>query len=738
MYRPRASVVVNTYNRATLLADALRGLDQLDYDNFEIIVVNGPSTDATASLLKSWADRIKVVDCNVANLAVSRNLGIAEAAGEIVSFIDDDAVPHPQWLSHLASKYADKLIGGVGGFTVNNTGTHFQCRKTLCDRFGNPHYVSNFFDERPLNRPGTPVYPSMLGTNSSFRRDVLLQIGGFDETFAYLLDETDVCLRVVDAGYKIVYEASALVFHQYASSDLRTPTRVARSVYPSAISKAYFVMRHGARESVEDAGRHLNNYRDEILKSNQLQAENGEISGEHRLSLDQDLLIGIQEGTAKAFHRSSRTRGDLIEANAKAPFLKHVAGDRLRVALVSQEFPPAGQAGIARWTSMMAAGLADRGHAVHVISRAAKEPFTRFQSGFWLHAVADDPVLGEILAGKYQIPANIAARAASVRETVAFVKTFGLDILSFPIWDLEGIDCVDDPDIATIMSLHTTYGLAKPHKKEWRMRPLFEHFAIDPMISAEARLLRTVPTILANSKAIVSDIAKSVAVEIADRVILCPHGTTDPFLGDPQRRSIRHNRSGPVKLLYAGRFEGRKGFDLASRVFEGVLRKEPGVQIDIVGDVLTEATQDWLGNIGAGRLLDHERVRFGGVVERNVLDDLYCDADIVLMPSRYESFGLVAIEAMAGGAVVVALDSGGIPEAVTNDASGILLPMDGQEVEALTARVISLIKDPALRARLSQGARRSFEEHFTIEKMIDGIESAFAQAIRNRRLVNGP
>jgi len=733
MYRPSVSVIVNTYNRADYLADALRGLDQLDYENHEIVVVNGPSEDATGDVLASWSDRVKIADCGAANLSMSRNIGIAEASGDIVAFLDDDAIPHPKWLGHLVSHYADRRVGGVGGFTVDNTGTHFQCRKTLCDRFGNAHYVPAFFDERTLNRPGSPVYPSMLGTNSSFRRETLVEIGGFDHTFAYLLDETDVCLRIVDAGFKIVYEASALVFHQFAASHIRTSTRVARTVYPSAVSKAYFVMRHGVAQSVEDAGRNLDDYRREILNANQWLAESGTITAEHRVSLDQDLLVGIREGTARASAASARKEGNLVEPAVKTAFKKYPTTERLRVALVSQDFPPDKEAGIARWTWMMATGLADRGHAVHVISRAGATPFTRFENGYWVHAVADDPVGGEILATEHRIPLNIAARAASVRTAVSFVKSFGLDVLSFPIWDIEGIGCVDDPHIGVVMSLHTSYGLAKPHKREWNMRPLFEHFAVNTVIAAERRLLETVPTLLANSEAIISDLRVANDVEFADRPVLCPHGTTDPFVGNPQRQSLRRNRPGQVRLLYVGRFEMRKGFDIAAKVFERLLRKNLDISIDIVGDDLTPATEAWLQSVGAQALVGDKRVRFRGLVDRTALDDLYCSADVVLMPSRYESFGLVAVEALAAGAPVVTSKTGGLSEVVEDDVSGFLIPLDGGEVEAFMAKTLALIRDRELRTRLSLGARKAFEERFTLGKMIDGVEAALWQVQRGGR-----
>jgi hypothetical protein len=149
------SIVINTLNRCDVLDEAIRGVFALDYPAFELIVVNGPSTDATEAVLARWDGRIKRRDCTFANLSRSRNIGIAAAAGDVVAFLDDDAVPHPQWLSRLAAHYAQAGVGGVGGFTVDHTGVRWQVRKTMCDRFGSPYAVDDFFDERPFNFPGT-------------------------------------------------------------------------------------------------------------------------------------------------------------------------------------------------------------------------------------------------------------------------------------------------------------------------------------------------------------------------------------------------------------------------------------------------------------------------------------------------------------------------------------------------------------------------------------------------------
>lgn len=732
MSDPTVSVVINTYNRANSLSDTLIGLGHLDYPAFEIVVVNGPSTDATKEILKEWESRIKVASCAVANLAMSRNVGIALSSGDVVAFIDDDAVPHPKWLKKLATHYADPLIGGVGGFTVDNTGVAFQCGKTLCDRFGNAHQVSQLFDERPLNRPGCPLYPSLLGTNSSFRRSVLLDIGGFDNTFAYLLDETDVCLRIVDAGYKVLYEASALVFHQYASSHIRSPKRVPRTVFPSAVSKSYFIMHHGSRHSLEGSGQQIANYREEILKSNQWLADHNIITYEHRVSLDQDLLVGLKEGTERALSAGDKTKGDLVVDSEAKEFYPFPASTRARIALISQSFPPSGQAGIARWTWMMAQGLAARGHVVHVICRADDFPFTKFENGYWVHAVKDDPASAETLVAKHHIPHHVASRAAAVRSAVAFAKSFGLDVVSFPIWDLEGIGCIEDPDLGIIMSLHTSYSLAKPYKKEWNMRPLLEHFSVNPVIAGEKRLLQSMPTILANSRAIVADLTSANGIEFSSRVVYSPHGTTDPLANKLDRRQMRDSRRQDIRLLYVGRFEQRKGFDIAAFAFTRVLSAGYDVQIDLVGDEVTPQIEAWLSSIGATSFLKNERVVVRGMVDREVLDDLYAAADVVVMPSRYESFGLVAIEAMAAGAPVIALNAGGLAEVVVDGISGCLIPLDGNEMEGVSDALVNLISDRDKCRQLGQGARRLFESKYTIDKMIDSVEVAIELAMQRK------
>jgi glycosyltransferase involved in cell wall biosynthesis len=759
---PPVSIIVNTYNRGAWLEDALRGLAGLDYPDFEIIVVNGPSTDDSAEVIARRGTAIKALTCVQANLSVSRNVGIAAAAGEIIAFIDDDAVPHPQWLRRLVARYTDPVIGAVGGFTVDNTGTAWQMRKTLCDRFGNAHHVTDYFDERPLNRPGTPFYPSLLGTNSSFRASALRAIGGFDHAFAYLLDETDVCLRLVDAGWHVHFEPDALVWHQFAPSHIRSGNRVARTLYPSAVSRGYFIARHGGAADLTASGKALDAYRDELLATNARFERDGYIDAAHHHALNEDVMQGLREGQRQAMEAGGNPGGNLAEiATAPPPPFVRYAGDKgleggkgvavskglagsrgLRIALISQGWPPENDNGIARWTQQVAHGLVARGHTVHVLTKCASDvPEARdvpetivFSDGIWLHRLHPDATLAPAAQERYGLPTGLGAWAMRVWREARFLKSFGVDLFSFPIWDLEGLPLLDDPDLTTVVSLHTTYAMARPFKPEWQERPLLAAQHVDPVIDAETALFDRAPWLLANSQAIIDEIATIYGRDVTARATIVPHGTPDPLVTRALAAAGRDADTltgAPLRVLFVGRFEPRKGFDLAVRVAMGLI-ENTDVDVWFAGGVLDDDARATLASVGAEAIVDHPRVRFLGLVDRDALDDMYVAADIVLMPSRFESFGLVAIEAMAAGRPVLALDAAGLGE-IARTEYGAWAFADGPDgadatvVGAILAEIERLDADRIELCNRGRMARAAWQDHFSIAAMITGLEAFYAK-----------
>lgn len=256
---PSFSIVISTCDRRELLQEALESAARQRYPEFEIVCVNGPSADGTDSLLDAWRDRIKVCACPERNLSMSRNIGIAAAGGEIIAFMDDDATAPQDWLMELARGYSDASVAAVGGCVRDHTGTAWQSRVCVADRYGDVRYYPGVAEavkaEGTPETWGTRKYFSPVGTNVSFRRAALVEIGGFDENYAYHLDETDVLLRLTDAGKKIKFCEPAEVTHAFAGSNLRRSDRTPVSLYHQARSKTYFILRHAApvfgREAAE-------------------------------------------------------------------------------------------------------------------------------------------------------------------------------------------------------------------------------------------------------------------------------------------------------------------------------------------------------------------------------------------------------------------------------------------------------------------------------------------------------
>jgi glycosyltransferase involved in cell wall biosynthesis len=735
---PTFSVIINTYNRADYLDDAIRGVLQLDYPAFELIVVNGPSTDDTEAVLARWAGRIKTASCEAANLSMSRNVGIAAAAGDLVAFLDDDAVPHPQWLSRLAGHYARPEVGAVGGFTADNTGMRWQVRKTVCDRFGFAHFVDDLFDERALNFAGTPFYPSLLGTNSSFRRAALLEIGGFDHTFSYMLDETDVCLRLVDAHWHVIYERDALVFHQFAASHIRSATRKPKTLYPSVVSKAYFVHRHGRNDGLTLQAEAMEGFRKELMRANKWLADHDDITSEHRMRLDLEVVRGIEVGAQRAAETIAhqKTVGDLPVPTDPPPFLPVSVTEPLRVVLVSQGYPPDNDTGIARWTAMAARGLADRGVSVHVITRTEREPSRRFEDGIWFHTIradADDPAE---IATAYDLPGPDLARwIAAVMREIRFLKTFGIDLVSFPIWDLEALPVLDDPEISAVISLHTTYGLAKAFKPEWSLRPIFGRRVVDRVIAAERRALDRAPRLLANSRTVVREIEEGYGLSLAGRHGIVPHGTNDLIEDaglDIGARLDARSASEVLEVLVPARFEARKGFDLAIRLAAD-LADDPRIRFDFAGEELNEKVRDRaLAETGI-RIDRLPNARFVGKLNRKELDHRYLSCDVVLMLSRFESFGLVAIEAMSAGAPVIALTNGALPEVIEEGRSGWLIEENDDFIGRAGSLLRALADDREKIAQTARDAYDAFREHYTVNAMAEGIHRFYREAVAVKR-----
>lgn len=240
---PSVSLVIVSRERPAALALCLTGVAQLDYPLLEVIVVACPAgVDVVAA--RADAARIKVAPYDAANISAARNLGIALAAGDIVAFLDDDAVPEPSWLRHLAASFEDAQVAVAGGFVRGRNGISYQNRARVVDALGNAEPLEIVGDAPVVLRRETGRAIKTEGTNMAVRRELLVAMGGFDPAFRFYLDETDLNMRLAMAGHATAIVPLAEVHHGYAASARRHADRRPRDLFEIGASLAVYLRKH--------------------------------------------------------------------------------------------------------------------------------------------------------------------------------------------------------------------------------------------------------------------------------------------------------------------------------------------------------------------------------------------------------------------------------------------------------------------------------------------------------------
>lgn len=235
----RFSVIVASWKRPLWLRRCLRAVASLDYPAFEVIVVADRD-----SLSEIEPARLKTVEVSYANLSEARNAGLTEAAGEVCAFIDDDAVPEPMWLMHLNDAIRRTGADAVVGYVRGRNGISFQSRVASVDAEAESHPEPDEGDQPFVPRIAPGCALKLIGTNMAIRRDVALEIGGFDPQLRFFLDDADMSMRLADAGHRLAVAPLAEIHHAFAPSSRRTALRAPMDLSDIGRSTAIYTRKH--------------------------------------------------------------------------------------------------------------------------------------------------------------------------------------------------------------------------------------------------------------------------------------------------------------------------------------------------------------------------------------------------------------------------------------------------------------------------------------------------------------
>jgi GT2 family glycosyltransferase/DNA-binding beta-propeller fold protein YncE len=203
---PSVSVVVCAYNAGETIDGCLRSLESLTYPDYDIILVNDGSRDATGDIGRRHP-RVRVIDIPNGGLSAARNVGLAESRGEIVAYTDADVRVDRDWLTYLVQPFLTSDVVGSGGPNVvpPDDPPMAQC---IARAPGSPTHV--LLDDR--------LAEHVPGCNMAFRRDALLAVGGFNAIYLRAGDDVDMCWRLQARGWKIGFASAALVWHHHRST----------------------------------------------------------------------------------------------------------------------------------------------------------------------------------------------------------------------------------------------------------------------------------------------------------------------------------------------------------------------------------------------------------------------------------------------------------------------------------------------------------------------------------------
>ncbi len=198
---PRVSVVVCAYNAERTMEPCLASLEHLNYPDYEVIVVNDGSKDRTLEISEKFG-YCRIISQPNKGLSVARNVGAEAATGAIVAYTDSDCVADPDWLAYLVAKMETSDLVACGGPNFPPPENSLVPAAVAVSPGGPTHVLLS-----------DDVAEHIAGCNMAFRRDVLMQLGGFDPVYRAAGDDVDICWRLQDAGYTIGFSPAAIVWH---------------------------------------------------------------------------------------------------------------------------------------------------------------------------------------------------------------------------------------------------------------------------------------------------------------------------------------------------------------------------------------------------------------------------------------------------------------------------------------------------------------------------------------------
>lgn len=379
---------------------------------------------------------------------------------------------------------------------------------------------------------------------------------------------------------------------------------------------------------------------------------------------------------------------------------------RPRILLLTPKYPrqtDAALSGLSVYARLAAGALRDAGAEVHVLGfleRDASRLGLSTEDGILVHRInlGWQPVLSSVLP-------NVLAGRRLLEAVRRLEADHGYAAIEMP--NLEGMGWALSRNVPNLwIRLHTPQweGFAEPGARP-SMRTRFIRWLDGVAVRGAAHLI-THSAVHAEAMRTEYHLGKK-------PITVVPHGVPDPGRSGPRRV--------PGRLLAIGPLWQRKGADILLEAFARIAPAHPQASLVLVGPhpdpVLHSRVAELQGSMPDGE----QRLRAPGPLRDSELAKEWSEASIVVLASRYESFGLVAIEAMARAIPLVSSNAGALPEVT----GGAALLFDNGDPEGLAQRVAELLANPTLATSIGEAGRGRYQQAFTTTRMGRGMLKSF-------------
>jgi glycogen(starch) synthase len=396
----------------------------------------------------------------------------------------------------------------------------------------------------------------------------------------------------------------------------------------------------------------------------------------------------------------------------------------LRILMLSWEYPPVVVGGLGRHVHALARNLVQAGHQVTVATRHAPgAPLDEIVEGVRVVRAPEDPPTIP-LDTPHLLAWTMAFNHTLTRAALHAADTGDYDLIHAHDWLVThtAITMRDHLRVPLVATVHATE--AGRHQG-WLPGDLNRAIhSIECWLGTEAE------RVLVCSKYMGREVDALLGVPAAKTAVIpngvdLPHWSPNP--AEVAAARSRYADSGPL-IGFAGRLVYEKGVQHLLHAVPELRRRHPGLRVVIAGDGPQRAELE----ATAGHLGLHHEVSFTGFVPARGLSSTMASTDAMVVPSIYEPFGLVALEAAAAGAPLAVSETGGLAEIVEPGVTGLRFPV--RDAGALTESVSSLISDRDAARAMADAARTMVRERYGWDDVAVATAGVYANVVGTDKL----